>query len=748
MPAQFEDIDVLRSNLETILASMASSTLEEEWFAPLQKYLRNVADGVPTKLKDDSFLYDLWEDNPVASVGNGTVNVRPALKDEAFKDWFANQVAVDLPDDPALVEAHLTAFYDELADKLQQLCMRTPHLKMNRVLCALYPKYFTTIADRGALSVLNREFGGVRADHPVHAHLAIRARIDGALGPLGSEDSDEWIRRLCLPWLLYERVASEATVENSIQLGGSELRLVPVPAVLRRKGIGAIGGYFQTLLGWLPPLAEGLGREEFVDLIHQTNPGLAPGSIRTTINVIARELDLCAVKDNVYHLTARGINLLSSQDPNELVDHLLTKILGMDNVIRYLSQAQRTKEDLILFLQGVNPGWTSNFAPSAQLAWLASLGVIAPSTSKKFALTQLGEQWNGLITWEPQSLPAQPRVIEDSLGDLDEVVVLPGWEQLSRQMEALVDKGLFFENQLIKQLHAGLWSHPVRHFAVLTGISGSGKTQLALNYAAALCGNGHANIQVIPVQPGWFDSTPLLGYVNPLRETSYRSAPFLALLLRAAATPTQPFVAILDEMNLSHPEQYMAPILSAMETQGTVELHSVDDAAIEIPKSVRYPANLAIIGTLNMDETTHGLSDKVLDRAFTLEFWNINVKDFPGWGNLGLESEIELQVKVILGALGDLLSPMRLHFGWRTIDDVVRYLKFSLALGVSVSTALDDAVYAKILPKLRGEDSPRFMETLDGVRSLVREHSLLRCHEKIGGMLRDLSETGTARFWR
>ena len=221
---------------------------------------------------------------------------------------------------------------------------------------------------------------------------------------------------------------------------------------------------------------------------------------------------------------------------------------------------------------------------------------------------------------------------------------------------------LSFPPRLVAQLHAGLWSHPVRHFAVFTGISGSGKTQLALRYAQALC-NGttgdSAHVRVIPVQPGWYDPSALLGYVNPIQDASYRSAPFLDLLLRAAADPQQPHVVILDEMNLSHPEQYLAPILSAMETHGWIDLHSLGDESTSVPMRVRYPSNLALIGTVNMDETTHGLSDKVLDRAYTLEFWDIEVGDFPGWSGVSLPGDLKDTTRTVLGELGAALAPVR-----------------------------------------------------------------------------------------
>ena len=91
-------------------------------------------------------------------------------------------------------------------------------------------------------------------------------------------------------------------------------------------------------------------------------------------------------------------------------------------------------------------------------------------------------------------------------------------------------------------------------------------------------------------------------------------------------------------MNLSHPEQYLAPILSAMErVGGDIPLHG-GGAEYRVPSSIAYPRNLVLIGTVNMDETTMGISDKVLDRAFTLEFWDVDVNAWPGWDRERIES--------------------------------------------------------------------------------------------------------------
>ena len=71
---------------------------------------------------------------------------------------------------------------------------------------------------------------------------------------------------------------------------------------------------------------------------------------------------------------------------------------------------------------------------------------------------------------------------------------------------------------------------------MLTGLSGTGKTQLALRYAEALTGapvKSNEQICTIPVQPGWYDPTQLLGYVNPLGESRYEATEFLRFLMRA-----------------------------------------------------------------------------------------------------------------------------------------------------------------------------------------------------------------------
>ena len=331
----------------------------------------------------------------------------------------------------------------------------------------------------------------------------------------------------------------------------------------------------------------------------------------------------------------------------------------------------------------------------------------------------------------------------------------PKLPQIAEHFESIREAGrLIFDQEMVASLHLGLWARERRHFAVLTGLSGTGKTQLAIEYAKAVTGQheeSNDRICKIAIQPGWYDPTPLLGYVNPLGENRYTATEFLRFLIRAKEHPSQPHVCVLDEMNLSHPEQYLAPILSAMEIDGDeIELHGGEAVDDGIPPRILYPDNLVLIGTVNMDETTMGISDKVLDRAFTLEFWDVDVDRWPGWEASPLDAQDREVVRDILKIVMEALSPARLHFGWRVIEEVVRFMeqRQEQNAGLSVNDALDRVLYAKVLPKLRGDDSPRFRKALADCRAALNERNLTRSTRKVDELIEDMDQTGSFRFWR
>lgn len=317
--------------------------------------------------------------------------------------------------------------------------------------------------------------------------------------------------------------------------------------------------------------------------------------------------------------------------------------------------------------------------------------------------------------------------------------------------ETAAQRELIFERRDVESLHFGLWANERRHFAVLAGLSGTGKTQLAELYGQALSDGDPGRLLTVPVEPGWHDPTPLLGYRDPLADGVYRQPELLKFLVRSRGNRDAVHVCVLDEMNLSHPEQYLAPALSAMEREdGELHLHDSDGDLQGVPSRLRYPPNLVLIGTVNMDETTTGLSDKVLDRAFTVEFWDVEVPKWPGWRSCSLGAEAVADVRNVLGELMATLRPARLHFGWRVIAEVVRYLEVRAREGGTLGSgdALDRVIYAKVLPKLRGDDSPRYEEALGACGKVLRDRGLKRSAAKVEDLDEDRQATGSFRFWR
>ncbi len=182
-----------------------------------------------------------------------------------------------------------------------------------------------------------------------------------------------------------------------------------------------------------------------------------------------------------------------------------------------------------------------------------------------------------------------------------------------------------------------------------------------------------------------------------------------------------PYFVLLDEMNLAHVEYYFADFLSVLEsgrdengfTRESIKLHDVEKVEEEqgIPKEIKLPPNLYIIGTVNMDETTYSFSPpKVLDRAFTVEFHDVELKGYPpetaeqesselpetlrreilndlreenGKFLARSKEEINKAVKELkrtkywnaLENLNQALEPYDLHFGYRVVDEIALFFK-------------------------------------------------------------------------
>ncbi len=279
--------------------------------------------------------------------------------------------------------------------------------------------------------------------------------------------------------------------------------------------------------------------------------------------------------------------------------------------------------------------------------------------------------------------------------------------------------GGYFTGGLLERYHVALNHLEHKHFVILTGLSGTGKTGLAKFYALAVHGIEHEKAEdpfffICSVRPDWTDPTGLMGYHDVI-SGKYIVTPFLQAILVATAHKDTPVFVCIDEMNIARAEFYFADVLSAMESGMPLHLHSnsvpLDGSSGEqVPSEIKLPLNLFISGTINIDESTQPLSDKILDRANIIDMSLVDVVGFLEnltSRNAGLKPSID-DCAALLKQLDDALLSYSLGFGYRVIEEFVRYYAFVKVTGIMVEErALDSQIAQKVLVKLRGSERQR-----------------------------------------
>ena len=291
---------------------------------------------------------------------------------------------------------------------------------------------------------------------------------------------------------------------------------------------------------------------------------------------------------------------------------------------------------------------------------------------------------------------------------------------------------LHFRLEDIQLLIAGL---AMSQLHIFQGISGTGKTSLAKAFAKAM--GGHCTD--IAVQAGWRDRDDLLGHYNAFEKRFYERDCLQGLYrAQTGAYKDRCNIILLDEMNLSRPEQYFAEFLSALEKNDPRErLISLSEsqlpnapALLVEGRRIRVPHNVWFVGTANHDETTNEFADKTYDRAHVMTLprheagfkiepkpkasfsYGSLMERFDGAVTQNADEVEELLAELTTGPLTSILQD-RFDLGWgnRLERQAMRFVPVYMAAGGRKEDALDHLLASRVFR--RGKVTGRYDANLD-----------------------------------
>lgn len=745
----------------------------EAWFASYFSAVQE-AQAVPEgHFRSQEFQRHLWEMDGVTGIGPGaSVNVPGAYVDPAIINALWGLKVWNAPEDMLTRARALDKEYLRILGLVSpQHNARRPLARLARIFAVLRPKDVLCLVHSSYTSQF-REW----LEQPsyklgfIGQHIVLREALRTVLGP--DATLEESVRQSQFSWFACDTILSPAPPEPvpgdtpTPNLATDKPRLILLPAKAQRKGIPHLSDNLSLLLSMVRAAENGIARTDLDQVIAEDVPGLNHSS-RANALAIASSLGVLNLQDGAYRPTAMGTALLEGEPPSDvLTPTFVRSVFGFAQILDDLNRKGMLKRgEIAVACRGYYPRWTSDFASNNLLGWMRELGLIdieGAGVNAEIRLTDVGAYWQSglpsnikdavfLLSEEQPDEKAQTE--EAKVTMLVEPMVPPTMAKILdcfRNSTRLKD--FVFSDEQIGLVHAALHSGQGKRFVLLAGLSGTGKTSMACGYARAYCEALNlpftTHYEQVSVWPDWTDPTGLLGFVNPLANPpTFHETEALRLLLAAADNPDKPYFLCLDEMNLARVEHYFAPFLSAMEGKdGRLAIHTGRDPVDGIPPRIDWPANLFIMGTVNMDETTHPFSDKVLDRAFTFEFWDV---DLAGWRSRrsarGASEAVLDQVMPVLEAMSEALKPARRHFGYRTCDEILGFV--GAWPEAELTPALDAAVLAKILPKVRGDDSGKLPAALDHAVAVCQDHHLIQSAKKLEQMRDTLKAMGAVRFW-
>lgn len=358
-----------------------------------------------------------------------------------------------------------------------------------------------------------------------------------------------------------------------------------------------------------------------------------------------------------------------------------------------------------------------------------------------------------------------PRRQEKSINELD-------WLETIRSK--IDDYGLHFSNRILCAFHTALKIAEWSPLTVLAGVSGTGKSELPKLYSRF----GGINFINVPVQPNWDSQESMLGYFNSI-SNSYEAQPMLNFLVQSReklitdsensednynGLEDTVSLVLLDEMNLAHVELYFADFLSKLEQRRAAKNNDLPYIDINLgsnidPYKLSLGRNLLFAGTMNQDETTKSLSDKVIDRGTSIYFprptslhRREKLRALPeqanllpmsiwwGWINKqsSLSDEIVKPYKQLIENINNCLGADGKALGHRVWQSIEYYMvNHPLVMGLdaqqypdeykeALKFAFEDQLVQKVMPKLRGIETRGYAKQhcLEPIKELLKNAKL------------------------
>jgi hypothetical protein len=327
--------------------------------------------------------------------------------------------------------------------------------------------------------------------------------------------------------------------------------------------------------------------------------------------------------------------------------------------------------------------------------------------------------------------------------------------------KSCIDYGLRFPRRILLAFHTALKTSEWSPMTVLAGVSGTGKSELPRLYSHF----GGINFLSLSVQPNWDSQESMLGFFNSI-DNKFDAQPVLRLLAQSQKAQAEgyPFgledvmsLILMDEMNLAHVELYFAEFLSKLELRRGRKGNEVPSLEVKLGAGIQHydlplGRNVLWAGTMNQDETTKSLSDKVLDRGIVINFprpttlerrrqlkplgdqapllsrklwesWWCRESKFNDDQILPFKGFIE-EMNTSLSKVGRALG----HRVWQSIEyymanypDVLEAQRNNddASLGKAMKVAFEDQLVQKVMPKLRGIETrgKSKLDCLDKIRT-------------------------------